>query len=270
MKKFTKLNENKTVETSTNKKDFISSLIDETLSVENGEIIGKDVLSKTLNRILELNDSKTVIKVLESIKVRSFHTLNFEWINEAIETEKKKMYNNEYDEECVDCGDEEECEGEDCGDEECDDVSEALNEGKQEIKIEVEVKPCDEEDCDEEDEKEESELIIDEFEEPSEEVKEEEDMFMKEGYNFLSDIHELSKIMESIKDSVNEEHHLETKEDRIEYILSRISNKGVEKVVLDVISELPEYVKTADIEETLKNLSDKEVEELYFNVEMVK
>jgi hypothetical protein len=62
---------------------------------------------------------------------------------------------------------------------------------------------------------------------------------MEEGYNFLSDIQELSKLMESIKNSVNEEHHLETKEDRIEYILSRISNSDVEKTVLDAISKLP-------------------------------
>ena len=41
-------------------------------------------------------------------------------------------------------------------------------------------------------------------------------------------------------------------------------------MVLEKISEMPSYVKTADIEQTLKNLSDKEVEDLYLSIEKVK
>jgi hypothetical protein len=125
MRKFTDLNkENLTVESSTNKKDFVTNLIEESLSVKDGEIIGKEVLSKAINRIMELNDSKTIIKVLESVKMRSFHTLNLEWINEAIVFEKKKMDEDCEDEEC------EECEDEECEDCEDDDLNESADEDK--------------------------------------------------------------------------------------------------------------------------------------------
>ncbi len=271
MKKFTQINEsNKSVETSTNKKDFMKNLIDESLSIENGEIKGKESLVKTLNRIMELNDSKTTIKVLENIKAMSFHTMNFEFINEAIEAEKKKMCANPKECEC-----EEKAEKLDKEKEEK--VEESINEGKTEIEIEVTVKPCEGEEGEEgeepieieepiEDEEGEKELIMDEFEDPTEE--EEENMFVEESVNFMSDIHNLSKLMESL-DSLNED-HLEGKNERINYILSRFTDKKVEEVVLEKISALPDYVKTADIEQTLANLSDEELEKLYFAVEKTK
>lgn len=92
MKKFTNLgNNNKTTETSDNRNDFINNLIKESLSVENDKIIGIDTLSIAINKILDLNESKTTIKVLESIKVLSTRNLNLQVINESIEFEKKKM-----------------------------------------------------------------------------------------------------------------------------------------------------------------------------------
>ena len=60
------------------------------------------------------------------------------------------------------------------------------------------------------------------------------------------------------------------KEDRLEFILSKLNDKKIEKVVLENISKLPEYVKNGDIEKTLTNLGDKEIEKLYLEVEKVK
>ena len=96
MKKFTEINNtNKTVETSNNKKDFIKNLIDETLTIDNNEIKGKDVLYKAFETMLNMNESKTTVSVLESVKAKSFKHLNLNWINESIETERKKINNPE-------------------------------------------------------------------------------------------------------------------------------------------------------------------------------
>ena len=469
MKKFSTLSEtNKSVDTSTNKKDFIINLIDESLSISDGSIIGKDNLAKSINKIIEINDSKTIISVLESIKRRSFQTLNLEWINESVKLEKERMKNITTSEEIkvepekevislitesvglitesskkddVDLGLEleytlrtideeedsdldvntwlekfgigedemsgfgwaailkgrqkyegmsdeeffqiyadyadeptspsdeseeleelEELEGEDlveslnesgdeekyltkkqrklpeglkkgiikrmkksgktvgdvkedkkdkkgkkdCGDkcEKDDDkksakdlsdeekyltkkqrnLPEGLKKGiikrmkklkktvneSDEINIEIEVtvkKPTDKDNKIED--KEGNELIFDDFIDPIE-VKEEEDMFIQESLNYMLDIYNLSKIMESIKNGINEEHHLEDKNDRINYILSRFTDKNVEKVVLESISKLPDYIKTSDIERTLFNLSDEETENLYLKIEEIK
>ncbi|MFW6226095.1 MAG: hypothetical protein ACOC3V_03980, partial [bacterium] len=66
---------------------------------------------------------------------------------------------------------------------------------------------------------------------------------------------------------INEEHHLTGKDERINFILSNLGNKKVEKYVIDKIEELPDYVKRSDIEKTLRNMSDKEIEDLYHGVE---
>jgi hypothetical protein len=267
MKKFSQINEsNTTVEQSTNKKDFIKNLVNETLSVENGEIKGKEALVKTLNRIIEINDSKTTISVLENVKARSFHNFSFEWINEAIVAEKKKCDEKECEKEECCC---KECNCDPC---ECKKVEESLNESVNEeceptVKIEISVK------TDEEEEKKDDVEILklDEFEDPCEECEECEecDDIMEERVNFLKDVDELSLIVESIKNGLVES-HLDDKDDQLNYILSRFTDKKVEKVVLEKISDLPSYVKTADIEQTLKNMSDEEVEKLYLAVEKVK
>jgi hypothetical protein len=268
MKKFSQINEsNKSVELSTNKKEFIKNLIEESLTVENGQIKGKEALTIAINKILEINDSKTVISVLENVKARSFHNFSFEWINESILEEKKK----------IECASKKECECEEKAEklekeEETEEVKESvLNESVNEecepkIKIEITV-----EDPEGEEHEEGEEILkIDEFEDPKEEECEEcEDMFVEEGVNYLSDIRDLSLIMESIKNGLIET-KLEDKGEQLNYILSRFTDKKVEKVVLEKISEMPSYVKTADIEQTLKNLSDEEVKNLYNEVEKVK
>ncbi len=260
MKKFSQINEsNKTVELSTNKKDFIKNLIEESLTVENGQIKGKEALTSAINKILEINDSKTVINVLENVKARSFHNFSFEWINESILEEKKK----------IECASKKECECEEKAEklekeEETEEVKESLlteecGTGDVNIKIVMKAPETDVEE----------EIVkLDEFEDPTEECEDCEDI-MEERFSFRKDINELSKIMESINNGLIES-HLEDKDDQLNYILSRFTDKKVEKVVLEKISELPSYVKTADIEQTLKNLSDAEVKSLYTEVEKVK
>jgi len=94
MKKFTNLgNINKTVNLSDNRQDFIKNLIEESLTIQNGEIIGKDILSNAINKILDINESKTKISVLENIKLLSTRGLNLQLINESIELEKNNMNN---------------------------------------------------------------------------------------------------------------------------------------------------------------------------------
>lgn len=95
MKKFTDLNNtdnSNKVENSKTKKELIGNIIEESLKIENGVIVGKDILVDTFNRMIELNDHKTTIKVLESVKVLSHKSgFNFKLINEAIENEKILM-----------------------------------------------------------------------------------------------------------------------------------------------------------------------------------
>ena len=93
MKKFSELSKNDTkVESSTNKKDFIQNLIEESLTVVDGQIVGKDTLVKTLNKIIEMNDSKTKIAILEAVKVNAYRGgFDFNKISEAIELEKTKL-----------------------------------------------------------------------------------------------------------------------------------------------------------------------------------
>jgi hypothetical protein len=95
MKKFSELSKkDHTVESSTNKKDFIKNLVEETLKVVDGEIVGKDTLVKTLNKIVEMNDSKTKIKVLESVKINAYRGgFDFNLITKAIEDEKARLNN---------------------------------------------------------------------------------------------------------------------------------------------------------------------------------
>ncbi len=320
MRKFSQINEsNTTVELSTNKKDFIKNLINESLSVENGEIKGKETLAKTINKIIDTNDSKTIIKVLESIKMRSFHTLNLEWINEAIVAEKKKMCSSEKECDCDEKAEKHEKEKEEdevieesLNESVQDDVQAQFDEIPEEIAEEDEVQHEFEEEEEEEEEegphddiKDELEEIkeleveildkldkvspADDFEDPIEdeeaqeevqEIQEEEeecedcedieDMFVEESTSYLKDINDLRLIMESINSGLITEDHIEDKKGQLNFIISKLTDKKLEKVILEKISKLPSYIKTADIEETLTNLSDKEVKDLYLAVEKAK
>lgn len=95
MKKFTDLNNTENsnkVEHSKTKKELIGNIVEESLRIENGVIIGKDLLVETFNRMIEINDHKTAIQVLESVKTIAYNTgFNFNTINEAIENEKVLM-----------------------------------------------------------------------------------------------------------------------------------------------------------------------------------
>ena len=94
MKKFSEFNKTNGLEESKTKQDFITSLIEETLHLEDGVIKGKDILVETLNNIIKMNDHKTTINILENIKVLTYNGgLNFTWLNEAIETEKTTLNN---------------------------------------------------------------------------------------------------------------------------------------------------------------------------------
>ena len=94
MKKFSEFNNNNKIEESKTKQDFVSKLVEESLTVQDGVIIGKDTLIETLNNVISMNDHKTIINVLENIKVQSYNGgLNFTWINETIENEKVKLNN---------------------------------------------------------------------------------------------------------------------------------------------------------------------------------
>lgn len=98
MKKFTTIgNTNKTTETSDNRYDFIKNLIEESLSIENGIILGKDILTNAINKIMDVNESKTKISVLENIKFLSTRNLNIQTINESIEIEKTNIKNIKFE-----------------------------------------------------------------------------------------------------------------------------------------------------------------------------
>lgn len=98
MKKFSQVNNQKDNKP-TSKKEYIDYVINETLKVEKGKIIGKDILAKVFEKILEINDHKTTISVLENVKVLSRQNFDFNWINNAIEEEKIKLSNVNVDKE---------------------------------------------------------------------------------------------------------------------------------------------------------------------------
>ena len=95
MRKFSELSNNdQTVDSATNKSDFIKNLVEESLTIVDGEITGKDTLVKTLNKIIEINDSKTRIEILESVKINAYRGgFDFNLISNAIEAEKEKLNN---------------------------------------------------------------------------------------------------------------------------------------------------------------------------------
>jgi len=91
MKKFSDVS-NKKIEKIKSKKEVISGLVEESLSIKDGVIVGKELLVETINKIIEMNDSKTTINVLESVRLMSYRgSLDFNLINESIENETKKL-----------------------------------------------------------------------------------------------------------------------------------------------------------------------------------
>jgi len=281
MKKFSELNNNdKTVEASTNKQDFIQNLVEESLTVVDGEIIGKDVLVQTLNRIITLNDSKTRIQVLESVKVSAYRGgFDFNKISEAIELEKQKLNApievEETVEETIETeGDmffaqpndtivsvRESVETEETTEEET--TEEVIEEGKKD-----DCKKCDdddkedddgepeieEDDKDDEDDDTVKESI--ESEETTEEVIEEaneEDIAIKEVEFLVSDYEQEKSDLTSLYENILNEDHLNTKKDKIKYILD---NCGLE--------EEEKEKKEAE----LKELDDKKLDAAYKKCEI--
>lgn len=91
MKKFSDVS-NQKIEKIKSKKEVISGLVEESLSIKDGVIVGKELLVETINKIIEMNDSKTTINVLESVRLMSYRgSLDFNVINESIENETKKL-----------------------------------------------------------------------------------------------------------------------------------------------------------------------------------
>ena len=98
MDKFTNINNNiSSPENPKNVHDAVVGAINELLTIDiKGEntdvsIQGKDEFAKLMEKLVEIQNIKTTINVLEQVKANSFRNLNLEWINEAIEFEKKKL-----------------------------------------------------------------------------------------------------------------------------------------------------------------------------------
>lgn len=260
MKKFSSLNESNRIEnTPLTKDDLIKNIINESLSISNGEISGKDNLINIINKIIKINECKTTIKTLENVKIMSRHSFSYQTINEAIENEKKNM-NLIITEKVVKIEDikEEEIINESKKCEECDDVE---NE---------ECEDNESEDC-KDDKKKISKKDKPEDEDDTEVVEKVGNDVHIPDYNngSMKDILELSSLMEKIKNSVNEEHHLVSKNERIKFILEHIDKRGVKTIILNYIKNHPIYIESSNIEETLNKLNDKQVEDIYLKVEEV-
>jgi len=261
MKKFSSLNESNRIEnTPLTKDDLIKNIINESLSISNGEISGKDNLINIINKIIKINECKTTIKTLENVKILSRHSFSFQAINEAIENEKRNMNfiitekvvkieetqeNVELINESKKCEDCDDVENEECEDNEGEDCKD----GKE--KVTKKDKP-EEEDDTEVVEKVGNDVHIPDYNNGS-----------------MKDILELSSLMEKIKNSVNEEHHLVSKNERIKFIMEHINKRGVKTVIMNFIKNHPIYIDTNNIEETLNKLNDKQIEDIYLKVEEV-
>jgi len=254
MKKFTELNNiNKTVESSDNKQDFIKNLIEETLSIENNEIKGKDVLYTAFETILNMNEAKTKVGVLESVKTNSMKHLNMMWINESIETEKKKLSNPELFKKV----------------EEVKQV-EIVNENIEEVKDDIITEEVND-----------KIVFVDgndaaqHSNKPSATVEEDYNAIMGRFSNrvsvsedkFATEMEGLTELFNQINKNkfVNEEHHLQTREEKVSYILDHLFEERA--TVIKFVAKLPNYVKDADLQDTIDQLSDSEVDALYKEIE---
>lgn len=290
MKKFSELSNNtdNVVESATNKQDFIKNLVEESLTVIEGEIIGKDVLVKTLNKIIEMNDSKTKIEVLESVRVQSYRGgFDFKLISEAIETEKYKI-NNPVVEEAVEEAVEEELEmiqesveteevieEEVIEEEVIEESAETEEETEEEIIEEAKKDKCDVckecgekcddckcEKCDCDDDKVDESVETEESEEEEvieetveEEIIEEsnEDSAVEEVDYITSDYMREKSDLTSLYENILNEDHLNTKKEKVEYVLANSD--------LDKDSGLKK-------KEELENMSDKELDAAYKKCEI--
>lgn len=274
MRKFSQLNNiNKTSETSDNILDLINNIIKESLTVEDGKILGIEKLATIINKIVELNEKKTSVKVLENVKAASYHSFNIKSINEAIESIKEDIISfSIVVEETV-----------------VDDTLEMINES---TKTE---KKCDkdEEECEDTDEENEENEKIDDIEGADKEEETVVEGLAKEetittrgfernvGFVYETEMDKLVNIMESIGDiSLDEikeideekvnhinEHHLTSKKDKLKYISDSLDDTKAKEIIIGYISELPEYIKTSDIDDTLNGLTDKEIDKLYNDIE---
>jgi len=251
MKKFSNLNEsNKIQHDPTTKSDVIKNIINESLSISNGQIVGKDKLIEIIDKLFKINECKTSIKVLENVKLLSRHSFSFEAINEAIESEKRNMNFIitkivKVEEKLEIINESKKCEDEKCKDEECEDEKCKDEKCKDEEKPPKKVEPSKED----EQEIEENNIYIPDYNNGS-----------------MKDILEMSDIINKI---INEEHHLVSKDERIKFILEHIEKRGVKTIILNYIKNHPIYAESSDVEKTLKDLNDKQVEEIYLKVEEI-
>ena len=266
MKKFSELSKNDTkVESSTNKKDFIQNLIEESLTVVDGQIVGKDTLVKTLNKIIEMNDSKTKIAILEAVKVNAYRGgFDFNKISEAIELEKTKL-NIPIQQEVVE---EEKVDGdiffaqenttivsmsESVETEEEDEVITESVETEEEVieeKKKEDCKECDDEEEDKDkkkdDDEDDEEKVDEKFEDPIRES------FVEEVDVITSDYMKEKSDLNSLYEGILQEHHLDTREEKVKFILENIEKVEVEG----------ENKKAA-----IENMSDKEIDKVYTKLE---
>ena len=64
---------------------------------------------------------------------------------------------------------------------------------------------------------------------------------------------------------LTEEHHLKTKEEKIAFISDNLFDNRA--TVIKFVAKLPNYVKEDDLLDTIDELSDSEVDELYKEIE---
>lgn len=89
MKKFTDfVNNGNNIENVKTQEELLEGLISDALRIENGVIVGKEIVIETINKMIEMNSHKTTIKVLENVRAKSYRGgLDFNWLNEAIDNE---------------------------------------------------------------------------------------------------------------------------------------------------------------------------------------
>lgn len=96
MKTFSKINENHTEPQTL--QQAIAKVVKDTLNVEMSgagaedvktRIVGTEELTSIIEKLVEVQNVKHTIRILESIK--KTRNLDMNWINEAIENEKRKI-----------------------------------------------------------------------------------------------------------------------------------------------------------------------------------
>ena len=264
MKKFSSLNQtNRIISEPDSRIEIIKNIIRESITINNGKIVGAEQLSETIDKMFQINECKTTINTLEQVKIMSRHNFSFQMINESIELQKNRIesiINGQYEiieeakkcdnedcktnnEEDLDMDGEEDMDGEDC-------VGKNNND-----KYNKKIKKYQDNDEGDDIPDEETEIV----------EKHKNDVFVTSYDEPLKDIYNLRNIISKI----NEEHHLSSKEDRIEFIMKNLEIRGVKDIVFNFIKNSPIYVETTDIRETLMDLDDEQIEQIYLKVEEV-